>query len=119
MLFCAIFYIKGMIALLFTKWHGLGNDFVIINTSPSSLLEEGRFSLPVFAQRICDRNKGIGGDGLVFVFQDDQGEFNMRIFNADGSEAEMCGNAIRCVAKYLYTRGLVNDSSFSIKQKQE
>lgn len=114
MLFCAIFYIKGMIALLFTKWHGLGNDFIIMNTSPSSLPEEKR---SIFAQRVCDRNKGIGGDGLVFVFQDDQGEFNMRIFNADGSEAEMCGNAIRCVAKYLYTRGLVNNSSFAIQTK--
>jgi len=113
-LFYALFYIKGMMVLLFTKWHGLGNDFIIMNSSPYSLPEERR---SVFAQRVCDRNKGIGGGGLVFVFQDDHGEFNMRIFNADGSEAEMCGNAIRCVAKYLYTRGLVNESSFSIQTK--
>ena len=99
---------------MFTKWHGLGNDFIIMNSSPYSLPEERR---SVFAQRVCDRNKGIGGDGLVFVFQDDHGEVNMRIFNAVGSEAERGGSAIRCVAKYLYTRGVVNESSFSIQTK--
>ncbi len=100
--------------MLFTKWHGLGNDFVLMEISPDNLpLGE----IPAFARRICDRNKGIGGDGLVFVFRDDHKELNMRIFNADGSEPEMCGNAIRCAAKYFYTRGMVEETVFTVQTK--
>ncbi len=95
----------------FTKWHGLGNDFILLEQKPGFVPEE---RLPDFARRLCDRNFGVGGDGLVLVFQE-HGLLNMRIFNADGSEAEMCGNAIRCVARYAYERGLVSNLSFEIK----
>lgn len=98
----------------FTKWHGLGNDFILMETTPEMVPPE-RFA--GFARRICDRNFGVGGDGLVFVFQDAQGMVNMRIFNADGSEPEMCGNAIRCVAKYAYQRGMTGENTFQIRTK--
>lgn len=98
----------------FTKWHGLGNDFILMETTPESVPLE-RFAS--FTRTICDRNFGVGGDGLVFVFCDDKGIVNMRIFNTDGSEPEMCGNAIRCVAKYAYQRGLTRETTFPIKTK--
>lgn len=98
----------------FTKWHGLGNDFILVETKPDSLPKD---RIQSFTRRLCDRNFGVGGDGLVFVFEDKQGMINMRIFNADGSEAEMCGNAIRCVAKYAYQKGIAKDTIFHIKTK--
>ncbi len=98
----------------FTKWHGLGNDFVFVEMSPNEISPE---KAAASARKICDRNFGVGGDGLVFVFRDDQGVFNMRIFNADGTEPEMCGNAIRCVAKYVYTRGMVQETTFPVQTK--
>jgi len=97
----------------FTKWHGLGNDFILVEKKPGFIPED---RIPDFTRRLCDRNFGVGGDGLVLVFQE-QGLLNMRIFNADGSEPEMCGNAIRCVARYAYERGLVRDRSFEIKTR--
>ncbi len=69
-----------------------------------------------FANRVCHRNFGVGGDGLVFIFLK-EGIANMRIFNADGTEPEMCGNAIRCVAKCLYTNGLVKETAFPVQTK--
>ncbi|HHY66241.1 diaminopimelate epimerase [Kyrpidia sp.] len=85
----------------FVKMHGLGNDFVVV---------EGH-ALPVdpgaLARNWCDRHFGIGADGLVFVLPSDRADVQMRIFNADGSEAEQCGNAVRCVGKYAFERGLV------------
>ena len=85
----------------FTKWHGLGNDFILMEGRPERWPPE---QLARFAARICDRHFGVGGDGLIFIFMDERG-INMRIFNADGSEPEMCGNGLRCVAKYAYLRG--------------
>ena len=98
----------------FTKWHGLGNDFVLVEGRPDRWPPGQLASL---ASRICDRHFGVGGDGLIFIFKDDQGTVNMRIFNADGSEPEMCGNGLRCVAKYAYLRGLAPQRSFDIKTK--
>jgi len=77
----------------FQKWHGLGNDFILI---------EGSLKNPNFlAKKLCNRHLGIGADGLVLVLPSKKADYKMRIFNPDSSEAEMCGNAIRCVAKYL------------------
>lgn len=98
----------------FTKWHGLGNDFILVELSPEAIPQE---KIADFAKRVCNRNFGIGADGLVFVYFDNQKTINMRIFNADGSEPEMCGNAIRCVAKYVYTKGLVKETAFPIRTK--
>jgi diaminopimelate epimerase len=91
----------------FTKMHGLGNDFVIVDAFAEKLDEP---ALGDLARRVCDRHFGVGADGLVVVGPSEQADFRMRIFNSDGSEASHCGNAIRCVAKLLYERGRVQDT---------
>lgn len=94
----------------FTKMHGLGNDFILV---------EGETVLPAnageLAVSLCDRFFGIGADGLVYILPSDKADFMMRIMNSDGSEAEQCGNAIRCVAKYVYDRRLTNKKSVTIE----
>lgn len=98
----------------FSKWTGLGNDFVLLEPGESLDFSSG------FEQRIiklCDRRFGIGADGVVAVtpLENNNGvDFEMRIFNADGSEAAMCGNATRCVAKYIQTRGLAKDAATKV-----
>jgi diaminopimelate epimerase len=82
----------------FTKMHGLGNDFIVV--TEHTLPKEA----PELARRLCDRRLGVGADGLVFLLPSRAGDVRMRILNADGSEAEQCGNAVRCVAKYYYER---------------
>ena len=92
----------------FIKMHGLGNDYVYIDCFPAetaALLAET--DIPALARRVSDRHFGIGSDGLVLIMPSGEADAMMRIFNADGSEAQMCGNAIRCVGKYLYESGLV------------
>lgn len=88
----------------FSKMHGLGNDFVIINT-----FEEKIPNPEEVAIRVCNRNFGIGADGLVLIGPSDKADLKVRIFNPDGSESESCGNAIRCVAKYVYTKGIFGE----------
>ncbi|MFE4711811.1 diaminopimelate epimerase [Paenibacillus sp. NPDC056722] len=94
----------------FTKMHGLGNDFIIVY---------GEQELPVNASELavtlCNRFFGIGADGLVFILPSQRGDYMMRIMNSDGSEAEQCGNAIRCVSKYVYDHGLVNSEEIVIE----
>jgi diaminopimelate epimerase len=85
----------------FTKMHGLGNDYIYVNCF------EEKIDNPVqLAQIVSDRYKGIGADGLILIAPSETADVRMRIFNADGSEAEMCGNGIRCVAKYAYEHKL-------------
>jgi len=96
-----------MKTLPFVKMHGLGNDYVYIDgfqPDTADLLRS--VDLPVLARRMSDRHFGVGSDGLVLMLPSEEADARMRIFNADGSEAEMCGNAIRCVGKYLYESGL-------------
>lgn len=94
----------------FTKMHGLGNDFVIVY---------GEQELPAnaaeLAIRVCDRFFGVGADGLVYILPSEKADFKMRIMNSDGSEAEQCGNAIRCVAKYVYDHKLAEGESLTIE----
>lgn len=85
----------------FTKWQGLGNDFVIVNTFEEAIYDEREL-----AKAMCDRHFGIGADGLVLIAPSDTADFQMRIINSDGTYAEMCGNATRCVASYLKSRGM-------------
>lgn len=96
--------------LEFTKMHGLGNDFIIVY---------GRDRLPEnaseLAVRLCDRHFGIGADGLVYILPSQKADAMMRIINSDGSEAEQCGNAIRCVAKYIYDRGLSGKTTLTVE----
>ena len=93
-------------SLSFWKMHGTGNDFVVAEAprvGPAS--EEGAW--PPLARAICDRHRGVGADGLLLVLPSSVADRRMRIFNADGSEAEMCGNGVRCFVRYLLDRGLV------------
>ncbi|MFK7737622.1 MAG: diaminopimelate epimerase [Pirellulaceae bacterium] len=97
-------------ALRFTKMHGAGNDYVYVDC----------FSQPIpanandLAIRIADRRFGVGGDGLILIEPDPKADARMRMFNADGSEAEMCGNGIRCVAKYVYDHGIAKKEKLAI-----
>ncbi len=87
----------------FVKMHGLGNDFIMVNNLEEKLPEA---RLPELAARWCDRHFGVGADGLILVDPSKVANFRMRIFNPDGSEPQMCGNGIRCFAKYVYDRRL-------------
>jgi len=89
----------------FTKMHGLGNDYVYVNC-----FEEKIENPAEIARAVSDRHMGIGSDGLILVCPSEIADVKMRMFNADGSEAQMCGNGIRCVAKYAYERGLGGDN---------
>lgn len=95
----------------FIKMHGLGNDFVVIQ----EVAWEAANPYQAHAALICDRHWGIGADGLVVMGKDAEYDIFMRIFNPDGSEAEMCGNAIRCVARHAYEQGLVSQTGMAIR----
>lgn len=96
----------------FSKWHGLGNDFVIVNG-----LEEKIDNYNEMAIKVCDRHFGIGADGLVIILPSQIADFQMRIFNSDGSEAEMCGNVTRCIARYVFEYGLTNKKRITLETK--
>ncbi len=96
----------------FTKMHGIGNDFVVVNALTETLDEE---HLPVLSRKINHRKFGVGGDGLILVLPSKVADFRMRMFNPDGSEAEMCGNGIRCFAKYIYDRKLIPEPSVKVE----
>ncbi|NPV52622.1 MAG: diaminopimelate epimerase [Firmicutes bacterium] len=127
----------------FIKMHGLGNDFIVVCTleagghgvagstagdtspdKPEDIWDHGSLrnletmateSLEAFSRGVCDRHFGVGADGLVLILPSTKADFRMRIFNSDGSEARMCGNAIRCVAKYVYERGIFTKSSLKVE----
>ncbi|HBG40293.1 MAG TPA: diaminopimelate epimerase [Porphyromonadaceae bacterium] len=96
----------------FVKMQGAGNDYIYFN-----LFEEKIESPAELSRRVSDRHFGIGGDGIVLIGPSAEGDFSMRMFNADGSEAEMCGNASRCVGKYLYDRGLTRKKEIALSTK--
>ena len=87
----------------FEKMHAAGNDYIYVN-----LFEENVEHPEELSRRLSDRHFGVGSDGLILIGPSEEGDFSMRMFNADGSEGEMCGNAARCVGKYLYERQLTN-----------
>lgn len=94
----------------FTKMNGLGNDYVFVYTESESIDNLGKA-----AKILSDRHKGVGGDGLVLIGKTSDADFSMRIFNSDGSEGEMCGNALRCVGKYAYEKGLTDKTELTVK----
>ncbi|MBI3923391.1 MAG: diaminopimelate epimerase [Armatimonadetes bacterium] len=96
----------------FTKMHGLGNDFAIVDPSVQEITET---QFPELARKWCDRHFGVGADGLIFVLPTERADFRMRIFNPDGSEAEMCGNGIRCFGKYVYEHGLSRRNPLTVE----
>lgn len=95
----------------FTKMHGCGNDYVYINGFTKQLSQEEK---PAFVRCASDRHFGIGSDGVIFINPSKEADFEMEMYNADGSRSEMCGNGIRCVAKYVHDRGLTQKEQFSI-----
>ena len=103
----------------FVKMHGIGNDYVYLDRASGTPARAApalaETQLPALAQAIADRHFGVGGDGLVLILPGDTEPLRMRMFNADGSEAEMCGNAIRCVARYAHDTGLADGARFSIE----
>ncbi|MFX4261477.1 diaminopimelate epimerase [Pelotomaculum propionicicum] len=96
----------------FTKVHGLGNDFILVNCFEEKI-DMGR--APDLAVKMCSRCFGVGADGLVLLMPSEQGDVRMRIINSDGSEAEMCGNAIRCVAKYMYEHDMIKKEKIRVE----
>ncbi|MEM3030662.1 MAG: diaminopimelate epimerase [Candidatus Micrarchaeia archaeon] len=99
--------------LKFSKWQGTGNDFIIIDEWAGELVPE-KEKKPL-AVRLCDRHFGVGADGILFVSKSTKASARMRIINNDGSEAEMCGNGIRCVALFLKQKRYVKKSKFTIE----
>lgn len=94
----------------FTKMHGIGNDYIYVNAFEEKIEDPSSLAIAV-----SDRHFGVGGDGLVLICPSDVADFRMRMFNADGSEGDMCGNASRCVAKYVYDRGLTNKTTVTLE----
>lgn len=94
----------------FTKMHGIGNDYIYVNC-----LEETVEHPQKLAKFVSDRHFGIGSDGLILIKPSDTADFEMAMYNADGSRGEMCGNAIRCVAKYVYDHGMTDKTDISIE----
>ncbi|MEM2342347.1 MAG: diaminopimelate epimerase [Candidatus Bathyarchaeia archaeon] len=101
-----------MAELVFWKMHGLGNDYILIDNRDGRLCDE---VLSPLAQKLCRRRFSVGADGLLLVYDSNVADVKMRIFNADGSEAEMCGNGIRCLAKYCYEGGVIVKSEIRIE----
>ena len=94
----------------FTKMHGLGNDYVYMDAIHQKIDNESDL-----AQFVSNRHFGIGSDGLILICESNVADFKMRMFNADGSEAEMCGNGIRCVGKFVYDKRLTNKNTITVE----
>ena len=94
----------------FTKMHGIGNDYIYVNG-----FEENIENAAEFAIQYSDRHKGVGSDGLVLILPSETCDFRMQMLNADGSEAEMCGNASRCIGKYVFDKGLTTKTSLTLE----
>ncbi len=94
----------------FTKMQGLGNDYIYVDCTENIIANPSEVS-----KKVSDRHFGIGSDGLVLIMKSDIADFRMRMFNSDGSESEMCGNAIRCVGKYVFDNGLTDKKNITIE----
>src|SRR3954463_4052539 len=94
----------------FTKMHGIGNDYVYVNGFEERVDDPGDL-----ARKVSDRHYGIGSDGLIMILPSDKADVRMRMFNVDGSEGEMCGNGIRCVAKYAWDHGLSRHNPMKVE----
>lgn len=95
----------------FTKMHGCGNDYIYIDGAKVQIAQENK---PELVRFLSDRHFGIGGDGVIFIHSSREADFEMEMYNADGSRAEMCGNGIRCVGKYVYDKGLTDRITISV-----
>ncbi len=97
----------------FSKMHGLGNDFVVVDDREQQI--ESEISYNDLSKKVCDRNFGIGADGLIVVLNSETHDIKYRIFNPDGSEPEMCGNGMRCYAKFVYDNKVVDKKEFKVE----
>jgi len=93
----------------FTKMHGIGNDFIFVNCFEEDVPDPSRLAI-----QMCRQHYGVGADGLVLIEPADGADAGMRIFNSDGSESEMCGNAVRCIGKYMYERGMTDKEELTL-----
>jgi diaminopimelate epimerase len=94
----------------FVKMHGIGNDYVYVDCFRETVTEPEKLAV-----HISDRHLGVGGDGLILIMPSDKADVRMRMFNADGSEAQMCGNGIRCLAKYVYDSGISRKPDLTVE----
>ena len=93
----------------FTKMQGIGNDYIYFNCLEKEIENPNELSI-----KLSDRHFGVGGDGIILILPSKVADFRMRMFNADGSEGEMCGNATRCIGKFVYEKGLTNKSEMTL-----
>src|SRR5437763_6920036 len=98
-------------SMRFTKMQGCGNDYIYVNCFRETPPKDA----PALSRAVSDRHFGVGGDGLILICPSEMADARMRMFNADGSESEMCGNGIRCVAKYVYDHGIVKKPVLKIE----
>ena len=102
-----------MLPLPFVKMHGIGNDYIYFDClKQPDLIPENR--LPEIARKVSHRHLGVGGDGIILILPHAEADFEMRMFNADGSEAQMCGNGIRCVAKFVFDNGYTDETEITV-----
>lgn len=101
-----------MKTIKFTKMHGAGNDYIYVNAINQQITDPSALAI-----QVSNRNFGIGSDGLVLIHPSSQSDFRMQMFNSDGSEAEMCGNASRCVGKWVYDQGLTTKTEISLETR--
>ena len=94
----------------FTKMHGVGNDYIYFNCMKEEILEPEKLSI-----KLSDRHFGVGGDGIILILPSNVADFKMRMFNADGSEGKMCGNATRCIAKYVFEKKLTDKKQVTLE----
>ena len=102
--------IQGDLAMKFTKMHGIANDYIYINCFKEQVDDPSALAI-----RLSDRRRSVGGDGVILICPSDKADFRMRMFNADGSEGKMCGNGSRCVAKYVYDKGLTKKTDLTLE----
>ena len=96
----------------FTKMEGCGNDYVYVNGISQSIPQQMK---PELVKKLSDRHFGIGGDGVIFINDSQIADFEMEMYNADGSRGEMCGNGIRCVGKFVYDKGLTDQTQITVE----
>ena len=101
----------GKLFMKFTKMQGAGNDYVYINGFTEKMSQEDK---PEWVRKVSDRHFGIGSDGAIFINPSDEADFEMEMYNADGTRSEMCGNGMRCVGKFVYDKGLTDKSQFTV-----
>ncbi|MCP4114815.1 MAG: diaminopimelate epimerase [Desulfobacteraceae bacterium] len=99
--------------LAFTKMHGIGNDFVMLDDRDGGIMADTPY--PELAQRLCSRRFGIGADGIILILESATRDIGFRIFNSDGSEPEMCGNGMRCFARLVYEKGILTKKRFTVE----